>query len=41
MIELDVEARRLHLEVDEGELARRRAAWSAPEPAMQSGYQQL
>ena len=29
MIELDVEARRLHLEVDEEELARRRAAWSA------------
>jgi dihydroxyacid dehydratase/phosphogluconate dehydratase len=41
MIELDVEARRLHLEVDEGELARRRAAWSAPEPAMESGYQKL
>jgi L-arabonate dehydrase len=40
-IELDVEARRLHLEVDEGELARRRAAWRAPEPAMQSGYQKL
>jgi dihydroxy-acid dehydratase len=41
MIELDVEARRLHLEVDEAELARRRAAWSAPEPAMKSGYQKL
>ncbi len=41
MIELDVEARRLHLEVDEDELARRRAAWSAPEPAMKSGYQKL
>jgi L-arabonate dehydrase len=41
VIELDVEARRLHLEVDEGELARRRAAWSPPEPAMQSGYQKL
>ena len=41
MIELDVEARRLHLEVDEGELARRRAAWSPPEPAMKSGYQKL
>ena len=32
MIELDVEARRLHLEVDEAELARRRAAWRPPEP---------
>jgi L-arabonate dehydrase len=41
VIELDVEARRLHLEVDEGELGRRRAAWSPPEPAMQSGYQKL
>jgi dihydroxyacid dehydratase/phosphogluconate dehydratase len=41
MIELDVQARRLHLEVDEAELARRRAAWRAPEPAMQGGYQKL
>jgi L-arabonate dehydrase len=41
VIELDVEARRLHLEVDEDELARRRAAWSPPEPAMKSGYQKL
>jgi dihydroxy-acid dehydratase len=41
VIELDVEARRLHLEIDEGELARRRAAWRAPEPAMRSGYQKL
>ena len=41
VIELDVGARRLHLEVDADELARRRAAWSAPEPAMQSGYQKM
>jgi len=41
VIELDVEARRLHLEVGEDELARRRAAWSPPEPAMKSGYQKL
>jgi dihydroxyacid dehydratase/phosphogluconate dehydratase len=41
VIELDVEARRLHLEVADEELARRRAAWSAPEPAMKSGYQKL
>jgi L-arabonate dehydrase len=40
-IELDVEARRLHLEVDDAELARRRAAWKAPEPAMKGGYQGL
>jgi L-arabonate dehydrase len=40
-IELDVEARRLHLEVDDAELQRRRAAWVAPEPAFKSGYQAL
>jgi len=40
-IELDVEARRLHLDVDEAELARRRAEWVAPEPAFNSGYQAL
>jgi dihydroxy-acid dehydratase len=41
VIKLDVEAGRLHLEVDEDELARRRAAWTPPEPAMKSGYQKL
>ena len=41
MIELDVEARRLHLDVPEEELARRRAAWQAPTPAMKGGYQSL
>ena len=41
MIELDVEGRRLHLDVDEDELARRRAAWKAPQPAMAGGYQKL
>jgi L-arabonate dehydrase len=40
-IELDVEARRLHLEVSEEELTRRRASWIAPEPAFTSGYQSL
>jgi len=40
-IELDVPARRLHLDVDEAELARRRAEWVAPEPAFKSGYQAL
>ena len=40
-IELDVEARRLNLEVDDQELERRRAAWVAPEPAFKSGYQAL
>jgi len=41
MIELDVEARRLHLDVSDEELANRRAAWRPPEPAQRSGYVQL
>jgi dihydroxy-acid dehydratase len=40
-IELDVEARRLHLDVDEAELFRRRAEWVAPQPAFTGGYQSL
>jgi L-arabonate dehydrase len=40
VIELDVPARRLHLDVSDDELARRRAAWKAPEvPAR--GYYKL
>jgi len=38
MIELDVEKRRLHLEVDDAELARRRAAWKPPAPRFERGY---
>ncbi len=41
VIELDVAARRLHLEVGEDELARRRERWRPPAPAMTSGYQKL
>ena len=41
VIELDVEARRLHLDVADEELARRRAAWEPPPPAMTSGYQKM
>lgn len=41
MIELDVETRRLHLDVSDEELALRRAAWRKPEPAMKGGYQSL
>ncbi|WP_137113400.1 IlvD/Edd family dehydratase [Mesorhizobium sp. GR13] len=40
MIELDVPGRRLHLDVDEAELERRRAKWTPPE-APESGYQSL
>ncbi|WP_088831277.1 IlvD/Edd family dehydratase [Paenibacillus tyrfis] len=38
MIELDIAARRLHLEVDAEELARRRERWTAPEPHYDRGY---
>jgi len=41
MVELDVAARRLHLDVAETEIARRRSAWKAPEPPFQRGYYQL
>jgi len=40
IIELDVPARRLHLEVSDEELARRRAAWKAPE-LPKRGYYRL
>jgi dihydroxy-acid dehydratase len=38
MIELDVAGRRLHLDVDDAELARRRAAWKAPETPKRGWY---
>lgn len=38
MIELDVEARRLHLEVSDDELARRRAEWQKPETPTRGYY---
>jgi dihydroxy-acid dehydratase len=41
MIELDVAGRRLHIDVSEAELAKRKAAWKAPEPDFKSGYQRL
>ncbi|MBL8346448.1 MAG: dihydroxy-acid dehydratase, partial [Rubrivivax sp.] len=37
-ITVDVPARRIHLEVSDEELARRRAAWVAPPPRYQRGY---
>jgi dihydroxy-acid dehydratase len=41
MIELDVPGRRLHLDVPEEELERRRAAWASPVAAPSSGYARL
>jgi L-arabonate dehydrase len=41
MIELDVEGRRLHLEVSEEELVRRRETWKPSLPVSNGGYQQL
>ena len=41
MIELDVAQRRLHLDVGDEELARRRAAWVAPKIASERGYVNL
>ena len=37
-IEVDVEARHIHLHVSDEELARRKAAWQAPEPHYARGY---
>ena len=37
-IAVDVPARRIHLEVSDEELARRRAEWQAPAPRWQRGY---
>jgi dihydroxy-acid dehydratase len=37
-IEIDVANRRIHLHVDDSELARRRAAWQPPPPKYARGY---
>jgi dihydroxy-acid dehydratase len=41
MITLDVAERRLHLHVEDAELARRRAAWTPPPEPMERGYVKL
>lgn len=38
MIELDVENRKLHLDISDEELQKRKAEWKAPEPAATRGY---
>ncbi|MTB52088.1 IlvD/Edd family dehydratase [Lewinella sp. W8] len=38
IIELDVPARRLHLDISEAELTRRKAAWTPPAPRATRGY---
>ena len=40
-IELDVSERRLHLDVDEAELSRRRSSWKPPAPPSDRGYYKL
>ena len=41
MIELDVEGRRLHLDISDEELTKRRSAWTAPTPMASRGYVKL
>jgi len=41
IIELDVAARRLHLQVSDAELAKRRESWKPPAPKFERGYGQL
>ncbi|MDF0599204.1 L-arabinonate dehydratase [Psychromarinibacter sp. C21-152] len=41
MIEIDVAARRIHLDVPDDEIARRLAAWTCPEAPPESGYARM
>lgn len=41
MIELDVEARRIHLDITDEELAARLAAWKPPAPMFKSGFSKM
>ncbi len=41
MIELDVEKRKLHLDVSDEELQKRRSEWTAPKPMAERGYVKL
>jgi dihydroxy-acid dehydratase len=41
VIELDVSARKLHLNVPDSELTKRRASWKPPQPVYDRGYYKL
>jgi dihydroxy-acid dehydratase len=41
MIDLDVKKRRLHLDVTDKELAKRKAKWTPPKPPLTRGYYKL
>tara|TARA_R110000850_G_scaffold225641_13_gene351031 strand:- start:554 stop:2284 length:1731 start_codon:yes stop_codon:yes gene_type:complete len=41
LIELNVEGRRIHLDISDEELKQRRSEWIAPEPIIKRGYGQL
>jgi len=38
MIELDVDQRKIHLDVSDAELEKRRAKWTRPKPSVERGY---
>ena len=38
MIEVDVPARKIHLDISDDEMAKRKAAWKAPAPRYERGY---
>ena len=40
-IELDVEARKIHLKIPDSELARRKSTWTPPQPKFARGYGEL
>lgn len=41
MVELDVESRKLHLEISDEELEKRRKEWARPKPVVERGYVKL
>jgi dihydroxy-acid dehydratase len=41
MIELDVDARRLHVDISDADMTRRRERWKPPQRVFERGYYQL